>query len=73
MTYTSRWSRLKIEKNMKIKHAIDDEIEKLEVEIADLQGEKYAEVVKNHLENMSSFDGSFSRNKMWSLKKKIMP
>ena len=53
------------------KHKIEDEIDMLENKIAALNASKNADLIKKHVEDMCSIEGTFSNNRMWKLKQKV--
>ena len=59
------------EKDVKQKQTIEDNMNNIENEIANLCADDHAELIKEHVKNMCTIDGSFSNNKMWNLRKKV--
>ena len=55
------------------KHTLEDKINDLEEEIAEKTAFGFVEKIRDHTKNMCNLEGSFSNNKMWNLKKKILP
>ena len=55
------------------KDEIEDNIVKIENDIAELSAETFIEKIIENAGNMCDFEGSFNNNSMWKLKKKIMP
>ena len=55
------------------KYKIEDKINEVQENIADECSKEYVEKVKEHVGNVCSIEGKFNRNKMWKLKKKLLP
>ena len=60
-------------KTIEEKITIEDEIEMQDDEIAEKLAQDHVNMIEEHVSGMSNFDGSFNNNKMWKLRKKIMP
>ena len=55
------------------KHLIEDKLSQVEDRIAKEVAKDVSDKVKDHVGKMNTFDGKFSNNKMWKLKRKICP
>ena len=58
-------------RDIKKKHELEDKLEKIEYEVAEIISLKHANTIKEHFEELRSENGEFSSIKMWKLKKKL--
>ena len=52
---------------------INDQIEKLEMQISSISAEKNAKLIQEHVSDLKDSEGKFSQVSMWRLKSKIFP
>ena len=57
--------------SMKKKHMLMDKIEKIDEQLANRNADKQANIIIEHLNEITGDDGEFSTIKMWNLKKKL--
>lgn len=57
--------------DIELKHKFEDDLDKIEDDIAEQSAREHAEMIKEHVKEMCTIEGNFSNNKMWNLRKKI--
>ena len=60
-----------IERNIEILECLQDKVDTLDVEIANISAEKNMKIIKDHYESVTDGAGVFNVPKMWGLKKKL--